>query len=82
MSNGGAALFSHRMAKKPNGSTSSTDTPGEDFSLAIRSNSGRSTQSTSPVCSAAAAVAESGMNFHSTRSKFATLPPAQLDAFS
>ena len=32
-------------------------------------------QSTSPVCSAAAAVAASGMTFHSIRSKCATFPP-------
>ena len=44
-------------------------------SVGTRSERGCSTQSTSPLWSAAAAVAGSGRMCHSTRGKCATLPP-------
>ena len=49
---------------------------------AARSISGCSIQSTSPVCSAAAAVEGSFWVIHSTRSKCTTLPPEMYSGFS
>ena len=48
----------------------------QTFSFTISSGSGISIQSTSPVASAPAAVAASGITRHSTRSKWAWYPPA------
>ena len=45
------------------------------------SGSGGFHQSTSPFCSAAAAVAASGIICHSTRSNVMRLPPASQSAF-
>ena len=54
-----------------------TVTPGDWRSIGQRSINGTSSQSTSPVRRAAAAVAASGCTTHSTRWKCAALPPAR-----
>ena len=61
---------------RPNGSSRSTRRLGSARSCGSRSMSGCSTQSTSPVRRAAAAVAASGITRHSTWSISARLPPA------
>ncbi len=66
----------------PSGSAISTATFGFFFSSGTRSDDGVSHQSTSPFCSAAAAVATSGTICHSIRSKLMRLPPDSQFAFS
>jgi hypothetical protein len=60
----------------PSGSAISTATLRLRRSTGIRSVIGFSHQSTSPFCSAAEAVAGSGITTHSTRSTIIRLPPA------
>ena len=66
----------------PSGSAMSTATLRLRRSTGTRSEIGFSHQSTSPFCSAAEAVAGSGMTIHSTRSTRIFLPPASQDAGS
>src|SRR5208283_2116383 len=54
------------MPSTPSGSLMAMTTPGDFFSIGSRSISGHSTQSTSPLCNAAEAVAGSGITCHST----------------
>ena len=66
----------------PSGSAISTEMLRFFFNSGTRSEIGFSHQSTSPFCSAAEAVAGSGMTTHSMRSTSMFLPPASQDAFS
>ncbi len=80
--NGGNRWLSRMSPMLPSGSAISTLMRLLRFSRGTRSGIGFSHQSTSPFCSAAAAVAASGMMTHSMRSKLTRLPPDSQSAFS
>ena len=74
--NGGWSWFMRMMAIWPVGSWIAVFTPRDLRSSGSKSSDGYSHQSCSPDCSAAAAVAASGIVVHSTRSKCTILGPA------
>ena len=72
---GAVTWLGRNWLMKPQSSSRPVTTFGARFSIGSRSGIGISSQSTSPVTSAFAAVAASGIIFHSTRSTITRCPP-------